>query len=114
MKLITAIAALTLSFTAPSLMAADANSVEQMHHDYMQSMSGMKDQMHQGVMSNDPDVAFASGMLPHHEGAVEMAKIELKYGKDPQMRQLAENIIKAQETEMQQMKAWLATHPDKK
>jgi uncharacterized protein (DUF305 family) len=113
MKTTTAIAALTLSLTALPLMAADA-STEQMHQDYMHSMNGMKDQMHEGVMSNDPDVAFASGMLPHHEGAVEMAKIELKYGKDPEMRKLAENIIKAQDAEMKQMKAWLQANPDKK
>nr|WP_252860771.1 DUF305 domain-containing protein [Edwardsiella ictaluri] len=41
-----------------------------------------------------------------------MARVELKYGKDPQMRQLAKNIIASQDKEIKEMKAWLAEHPD--
>jgi uncharacterized protein (DUF305 family) len=91
----------------------DANaSVDQMHKDYMAPMGQMSEAMHKGVMANDPDVAFASGMLAHHEGAVAMAKVQLKYGKDPQMRALAENVIKTQQAEIVEMKAWLAKHPN--
>lgn len=75
-------------------------------------MGTMHEDMMKGMMSNDPDVAFAAGMLPHHIGAVEMARVELKYGKDPQMRQLAKNIIASQDKEIKEMKAWLAEHPD--
>jgi uncharacterized protein (DUF305 family) len=90
----------------------DANpNIEQMHKDYMAPMSQMSASMHKGVMADDPDVAFASGMLAHHEGAVAMAKVQLKYGKDAQMRKLAENVIKTQEAEIVEMKAWLAKHP---
>lgn len=114
MKKILAITALAIAFSSSVVMAADDSNIDQMHKDYMQSMGGMKDDMHHGVMSNDPDVAFAQGMLPHHQGAVDMARIQLKYGKDPEMRALAENIIKAQDAEMAQMKAWLKAHPEKK
>lgn len=114
MKKILALTTLAVALTSPFILAADDSNIDQMHKDYMQSMGGMKDDMHTGVMSNDPDVAFAQGMLPHHQGAVDMARIQLKYGKDPEMRALAENIIKAQDAEMAQMKAWLKAHPEKK
>ena len=52
-------------------------------------------------------------MLPHHIGAVKMAEVELKYGKDPEMRKLAENIINAQQAEIEQMQKWLKAHNKK-
>ena len=71
---------------------------------------GVKAKMHSGMsiaFSGNADVDFVKGMIPHHQGAVDMAKIVLAFGKDPEIRELADGIIKAQEQEVALMKAWL-------
>jgi uncharacterized protein (DUF305 family) len=113
MKKIAAVVSVIALLAVTAVRADQTEDVKQMHEAYQQSMGAMKDDMHHGMMSDDPDVAFAAGMLPHHEGAVEMARIELKYGKDPEMLELARKIVAAQAAEIAQMKNWLKAHPEK-
>jgi len=74
---------------------------------YVESMNEMHGPMMDGVMADDPDVAFVRGMIPHHQGAIDMARVVLKHGKDPETRKLAGEIIKAQEKEIAFMRDWL-------
>ena len=63
--------------------------------------------MHDGMMNEDADVAFACGMIAHHQGAIDMAQVLIEHGDDPQMIELAGKIIAAQVDEMEQMRTWL-------
>lgn len=85
--------------------------MEGMHGSAMQSAMQRMQQGMSGDMSGDPDVDFARMMIPHHQGAVEMARAELKDGKDPKLRQMAQTIIEDQEREIAAFKEWLAQHP---
>ena len=60
--------------------------------------------------SGDADQDFVSHMIPHHQGAIDMAEIELKYGNDPKLKQLAGRVIAAQQREIAFMQAWQAKH----
>jgi len=59
-------------------------------------------------LTGDADVDFLAGMIPHHQGAVDMAEVVLKYGKDPKVKKLAQDIVAAQKKEIAIMQAWLA------
>ena len=95
-------------------MNMQMSSGSAMQQELMQGMDQMNQDMMAAAQYKDPDVAFAAGMLPHHIGAVKMAEVELKYGKDPEMRKLAEDIINAQQAEIEQMQKWLKAHNKKK
>lgn len=70
----------------------------------------MHKEMHRAPHTGDPDRDFVTMMIPHHQGAIDMAKALLLYGKDPQMRRLAQEIITDQQSEIQLMQLWLKQH----
>lgn len=97
---------------AANAVTVNAEKMSDMLKDYTKSMISMHNEMMVGMGYNDPDTAFAKGMLGHHRGAVDMAKIELKYGTDETMRKLAQDIIDSQQLEIGILNKWLASHPD--
>ena len=84
----------------PSVKAYVAAN-EAMHKDMAISYSG------------NSDVDFVRGMIPHHQGAIDMAKVVLEHGKDRSIRRLARGIIKSQQSEIARMKTWLAKNETK-
>ena len=77
----------------------------------MAGMTGMNDAMSHAPMTGNPDRDFVAMMEPHHQGAIDMARVELRYGKDPLLRRLATDIVSAQDRELRLMKKWQASHP---
>jgi uncharacterized protein (DUF305 family) len=70
----------------------------------------MMESMEAARYTGDADRDFVSHMAPHHQGAIDMAQVELKYGKDPTLRQLAARIVAAQRDEIALMERWQKAH----
>ena len=92
-------------------MQQGAMSMSPNHMEMMQKMEVMNKAMMGAPMSGNPDRDLVNMMMPHHQGAIDMARIYLRDGKDPEIRRMAEKIIADQEREIAEFKAWLAKNP---
>jgi uncharacterized protein (DUF305 family) len=90
----------------PQSMPASAN-----HMEMMRQMEIMNKAMTDTPMTGNPDQDFVSMMTPHHQGAIDMARIYLRDGKDPAIRRMAQKVIADQEREIREFKAWQVKHP---
>ena len=99
---------------AAALIAAPAIALGQtMNHDMggqalMHANERMTDAMQGMQPSGDTDKDFATMMIDHHRGAIDMAKVQMEHGDDPELRALAEKIIADQEKEISQLREWLS------
>src|SRR5437868_15364579 len=115
MKIVTTllVAVVACSFAASIAVQAGAHdhgSQTSTDPDWSALIASM-DKMHMAMgaidRSGNSDVDFVRLMLPHHQAAIDMAKTQLLYGKDPQMRRLAQEIITDQQLEIELMQRWL-------
>jgi uncharacterized protein (DUF305 family) len=97
-----------LSGLVEGLGAQSAADAQHFMHAAHQGMNKMNLSMQDLPMDLDVDREFAIMMLPHHEAALDMAKAELLYGKDEQMRRLAQEILADQQSEIDLMNLWLS------
>lgn len=89
-------------------MNMDVAGMTEFQRENMEKMAVTMPAMMEGMMHDNPDVAFACAMIAHHQGAIDMARIQLGHGEDEWIRSLAEEIIEAQVQEIDEMTQWLA------
>jgi len=107
----TAQSATSLAGSPPAPASKFVGSTEKTFDQLMgEAMNVMHRDMHNAQYSGDADHDFVTMMIPHHQGAIDMAKALLLYGKDPQIRRLAQEIITDQQSEIQLMQLWLKQH----
>jgi uncharacterized protein (DUF305 family) len=96
----------TMAFAAEMKMAAPDG-------DAAKAFAAANDKMMKAMTmapTGNADADFVMMMIPHHQGAIDMAQVELQYGKDPMLREMAQAIIKAQQEEIATMKKWQQEH----
>lgn len=102
-----------LAAKAPDCDEMHAMMQSQMHSAadkaMMEAMMGMHQSMMHTKMTGNADRDFMLMMIPHHQSAIDMARAELKYGKDTRVRALATNVITAQQKEIVEMRSWLGS-----
>ncbi|TIN21710.1 MAG: DUF305 domain-containing protein [Mesorhizobium sp.] len=91
-------------------MPMDTANMSEASQNYMEAMKRMDGPMMQGLQAGDPDVAFVQAMIPHHQGAIDMARAVLQFGKDDQVKVWANQIITTQQAEIAAMQEWLKQH----
>lgn len=94
---------------AGSAMAEGMATKSAASSEYMLENKKMMDKMNSMKMTGDADKDFAMMMSSHHQGAIDMANIELKHGKDPKMKAKAQKIVDTQPKEIKEMQDWLNT-----
>jgi len=105
-----AFVAAMMTLPAAAQMQPGAMADTPVAQEHMQARKKMEDAMNAVHPTGDQDKDFVMMMIPHHQGAVDQAEIELKYGKDPDMRALAEEIVAGQKEEIDLMQKWLSEH----
>jgi uncharacterized protein (DUF305 family) len=75
------------------------------------AMAVMDDGMQRAPLTGVAEHDFVAMMIPHHQGAIDMAKALLVYSSDPELRNLAQGVITEQQNEIRVMQAWLQRHP---
>jgi uncharacterized protein (DUF305 family) len=74
---------------------------------FMEGMMATEGPMMKAMMAEDADIAFACAMIPHHQGAIHMAEVELEHGDSDEMKALAQKIINDQKKEIEQLTNWI-------
>lgn len=96
--------------TAPPRIPGQMTEAQKGLH---QAMTGMESPMMQGMMAKDADVAWMCAMIPHHQGAIDMARVGLKNGDNPEAKKIAEKTIQEQESSIKKLTTWLEQNAKK-
>ncbi|MBI0535206.1 DUF305 domain-containing protein [Roseomonas sp. KE2513] len=107
--------ALPLLYGVPSLAQAAG---QQTGHQgaaagYHTAMEKMNRDMAAEPTTGNADHDFASMMEKHHQAAIDMARVELEHGRDPEMRRMAQEVIQKQQQEITELRTWMSRHPSR-